>query len=151
MGSSILFIPIDCQLLLIEWTQEEHQVLVYSLSFFTKIFATFGDTIFPFQALEIQSQNVMDLPVNCLQMLTLGIKNIFLFAFQIFNKSEFKCLFFLPNGQFVFIQSEVDVEARILRKGGSVVVTTIEFSLKDTKKLCYTARATFYIMPVASL
>jgi acyl-coenzyme A thioesterase 13 len=51
----------------------------------------------------------------------------------------------------MFMQSEVDVEAQILRKGRSVVVTTIEFRLKDTKKLCYTSRATFYIMPVASL
>ncbi|KAL6611263.1 hypothetical protein ACP70R_039191 [Stipagrostis hirtigluma subsp. patula] len=49
------------------------------------------------------------------------------------------------------LNSEVDVEAHILRKGRSVVVTTIEFRLKDTKKLCYTSRATFYIMPVASL
>ncbi|KAL6843266.1 hypothetical protein ACP4OV_026979 [Aristida adscensionis] len=49
------------------------------------------------------------------------------------------------------LHSEVDVEAQILRKGRSVVVTTIEFRLKDTKKLCYTSRATFYIMPVASL
>ncbi|XP_039806803.1 uncharacterized protein LOC120670714 isoform X2 [Panicum virgatum] len=49
------------------------------------------------------------------------------------------------------VNSEVDVEAQILRKGRSVVVTTIEFRLKDTKKLCYTSRATFYIMPVASL
>ncbi|KAJ1288937.1 hypothetical protein BS78_02G127100 [Paspalum vaginatum] len=47
--------------------------------------------------------------------------------------------------------SEVDVEAQILRKGKSVVVTTIEFRLKDSKKLCYTSRATFYIMPLASL
>ncbi|XP_066399101.1 uncharacterized protein [Miscanthus floridulus] len=47
--------------------------------------------------------------------------------------------------------AEVDVEAQILRKGRSVVVTTIDFRLKDTKKLCYTSRATFYIMPVASL
>ncbi|WVZ63064.1 hypothetical protein U9M48_012731 [Paspalum notatum var. saurae] len=47
--------------------------------------------------------------------------------------------------------SEVDVEAQILRKGRSVVVTTIEFRLKDSKKLCYTSRATFYIMPLASL
>ncbi|NP_001152568.1 thioesterase family protein isoform 2 [Zea mays] len=49
------------------------------------------------------------------------------------------------------LNSEVDVEAQILRKGRSVVVTTIDFRLKDTKKLCYTSRATFYIMPVASL
>ncbi|CAL5065674.1 unnamed protein product [Urochloa decumbens] len=49
------------------------------------------------------------------------------------------------------LHSEVDVEALILRKGRSVVVTTIEFRLKDTKKLCYTSRATFYIMPAASL
>ncbi|GJN37230.1 hypothetical protein PR202_gb26189 [Eleusine coracana subsp. coracana] len=49
------------------------------------------------------------------------------------------------------LDSEVDVEAKILRKGRSVVVTTIEFRLKDTKKLCFTARATFFIMPVASL
>jgi acyl-coenzyme A thioesterase 13 len=51
----------------------------------------------------------------------------------------------------MFMQSEVDVEAKILRKGRSVVVTTIDFTLKDTKKLCYTSRATFYILPAASL
>ncbi|KAG0542802.1 hypothetical protein BDA96_02G135200 [Sorghum bicolor] len=49
------------------------------------------------------------------------------------------------------LNSEVDVEAQILRKGRSVVVTTIDFRLKDTKRLCYTSRATFYIMPMASL
>ncbi|CAN6197693.1 unnamed protein product [Urochloa humidicola] len=49
------------------------------------------------------------------------------------------------------LHSEVEVEAQILRKGRSVVVTTIEFRLKDTKKLCYTSRATFYIIPTASL
>ncbi|RCV10669.1 hypothetical protein SETIT_2G127500v2 [Setaria italica] len=49
------------------------------------------------------------------------------------------------------LNSEVDVEAKILRKGRSVVVTTIDFTLKDTKKLCYTSRATFYILPAASL
>uniref|UniRef100_A0A0E0LK96 Thioesterase domain-containing protein n=1 Tax=Oryza punctata TaxID=4537 RepID=A0A0E0LK96_ORYPU len=49
------------------------------------------------------------------------------------------------------LNSEVEVEAQILRKGRSVVVTTVEFRLKDTKKLCYLSRATFYIMPVASL
>ena len=49
------------------------------------------------------------------------------------------------------LDSEVEVEAQILRKGRSVVVTTVEFRLKDSKKLCYTSRATFYIMPVASL
>uniref|UniRef100_A0A0E0AJC5 Thioesterase domain-containing protein n=1 Tax=Oryza glumipatula TaxID=40148 RepID=A0A0E0AJC5_9ORYZ len=49
------------------------------------------------------------------------------------------------------LNTEVEVEAQILRKGRSVVVTTVEFRLKGTKKLCYTSRATFYIMPVASL
>ncbi|KAG8100000.1 hypothetical protein GUJ93_ZPchr0013g35919 [Zizania palustris] len=49
------------------------------------------------------------------------------------------------------LNSQVEVEAQILRKGRSVVVTTVEFRLKDTKKLCYTSRATFYVMPVASL
>ncbi|KAF0909610.1 hypothetical protein E2562_039013 [Oryza meyeriana var. granulata] len=49
------------------------------------------------------------------------------------------------------LNSEVEVEAQILRKGRSVVVTTVEFRLKNTKKLCYTSRATFYVMPLASL
>ncbi|EEE67123.1 hypothetical protein OsJ_24149 [Oryza sativa Japonica Group] len=49
------------------------------------------------------------------------------------------------------LNSEVEVEAQILRKGRSVVVTTVEFRLKDTKKLCYSSRATIYIMPVVSL
>ncbi|KAL6639405.1 hypothetical protein ACP70R_023135 [Stipagrostis hirtigluma subsp. patula] len=49
------------------------------------------------------------------------------------------------------VNSEVDIEAQILRKGRSVIVITIEFRLKDIEKLCYTSRATFYIMPVARL
>ncbi|XP_006657673.1 acyl-coenzyme A thioesterase 13-like [Oryza brachyantha] len=49
------------------------------------------------------------------------------------------------------LNSEVEVEAQILRKGRSVVVTAVEFKLKGTKKLCYSSRATFYILPVASL
>ncbi|XP_040382330.1 acyl-coenzyme A thioesterase 13-like [Oryza brachyantha] len=49
------------------------------------------------------------------------------------------------------LNSEMEVEAQILRKGRSVVVTTVEFRLKETKKLCYLSRATFYIMPVSSL
>ncbi|XP_051215967.1 uncharacterized protein [Lolium perenne] len=49
------------------------------------------------------------------------------------------------------LDTEVEVEGQILRKGRSVVVTTVEFRLKDSKKLCYTSRATFYIMPLASL
>ena len=64
---------------------------------------------------------------------------------------DLKCVFPDAHVLFLLIQSEVEVEAQILRKGRSVVVTTVEFRLKGTNKLCYTSRATFYIMPVASL
>ncbi|KAH0465387.1 hypothetical protein IEQ34_005490 [Dendrobium chrysotoxum] len=49
------------------------------------------------------------------------------------------------------LDTEVEVEGSILRQGRSVVVTNIEFRIKESKKLAYTARATYYIMPAASL
>ncbi|XP_020673046.1 uncharacterized protein LOC110092727 isoform X2 [Dendrobium catenatum] len=49
------------------------------------------------------------------------------------------------------LDTEVEVEGSILRQGRSVVVTNIDFRIKESKKLAYTARATYYIMPAASL
>ncbi|KAL0923651.1 hypothetical protein M5K25_007716 [Dendrobium thyrsiflorum] len=49
------------------------------------------------------------------------------------------------------LDTEVEVEGSIVRQGRSVVVTNIDFRIKESKKLAYTARATYYIMPAASL
>ncbi|XP_078167700.1 thioesterase superfamily protein isoform X1 [Carex rostrata] len=49
------------------------------------------------------------------------------------------------------IDEKVEVEASILRQGRRVIVTSVDFRIKTTKKLLYTSRTTVYIMPVASL
>ena len=51
----------------------------------------------------------------------------------------------------LYLQEVVEVDSSVLRQGRSVVVTKIEFRLKETQKLLYTSRATFYVTPVASL
>ncbi|KAK6920177.1 Thioesterase domain [Dillenia turbinata] len=47
--------------------------------------------------------------------------------------------------------AEVIVEASIVRRGRNLTVISVEFRLKGTTKLVYTARVTFYHMPVAKL
>ncbi|XP_008799555.1 acyl-coenzyme A thioesterase 13 [Phoenix dactylifera] len=49
------------------------------------------------------------------------------------------------------LDEEVEVDGCMLRQGRSVVVTSVEFKRKKTGKLYYASRATFYVMPVASL
>ncbi|KAJ0582285.1 putative Thioesterase domain, HotDog domain superfamily, acyl-coenzyme A thioesterase 13 [Helianthus annuus] len=48
-------------------------------------------------------------------------------------------------------QAEVIVDASIVRSGRNLTVVAIEFKLKDSERLNYLCRATFYNMPVASL
>ncbi|PWA91559.1 Phenylacetic acid degradation-related domain-containing protein [Artemisia annua] len=48
-------------------------------------------------------------------------------------------------------QAEVIVDASVVRSGRNLTVVAIEFKLKDTERLTYMCRATFYNMPVASL
>ncbi|KAL8095533.1 uncharacterized protein LOC141693699 [Apium graveolens] len=47
--------------------------------------------------------------------------------------------------------SEVVVDASVVRSGRNLTVVAVEFKLKESDKLVYTSRATFYNMPVASL
>ncbi|PKA54170.1 hypothetical protein AXF42_Ash000003 [Apostasia shenzhenica] len=49
------------------------------------------------------------------------------------------------------VDTEVEVTGYILRQGRSVVVTNVDFRSKETGKMAYTSRETFYIMPAASL
>ncbi|KAK8963366.1 hypothetical protein KSP40_PGU004295 [Platanthera guangdongensis] len=56
-----------------------------------------------------------------------------------------------PAPPFLRCAAEIEVEGCILRKGRSVIVTCINFRIKESKKLAYTARSTYYVMPVASL
>ncbi|KAF5195722.1 Thioesterase superfamily protein, partial [Thalictrum thalictroides] len=51
----------------------------------------------------------------------------------------------------VQVNAELEVGGLILRQGRNVTVTSVEFRIKETKKLVYTARATFYNVPVANL
>ncbi|KAM3397664.1 acyl-coenzyme A thioesterase 13 isoform X1 [Capsicum galapagoense] len=47
--------------------------------------------------------------------------------------------------------AEVIVNASIVRSGRNLTVVAMDFRLKDSEKLSYISRATFYHMPVASL
>lgn len=50
-----------------------------------------------------------------------------------------------------YLQAEVIVDGSIVRSGRNLTVIAQEFKLKKTGKLIYTARATFYHMPVSKL
>ncbi|KAL5727578.1 hypothetical protein ACHQM5_000760 [Ranunculus cassubicifolius] len=47
--------------------------------------------------------------------------------------------------------AEVEVKGFLVRQGRNLTVAAVEFRSKDTNKLIYTARATFYNLPLASL
>ncbi|XP_055817416.1 uncharacterized protein LOC129886660 [Solanum dulcamara] len=47
--------------------------------------------------------------------------------------------------------AEVVVDGSILRSGRNITVVAVDFRLKDSSKLVYTSKATFYHMPIASL
>ncbi|KAL1809345.1 hypothetical protein ACET3Z_026335 [Daucus carota] len=47
--------------------------------------------------------------------------------------------------------AEVKVDASVVRSGRNLTVVAVEFRMKESEKLVYTSRATFYNMPVASL
>eukprot|EP00262_Sarcandra_glabra_P007259 TRINITY_DN19945_c0_g1_i1.p1 TRINITY_DN19945_c0_g1~~TRINITY_DN19945_c0_g1_i1.p1 ORF type:complete len:170 (+),score=15.69 TRINITY_DN19945_c0_g1_i1:69-578(+) len=49
------------------------------------------------------------------------------------------------------LNAQVEVDGCVLRHGRTVVVTSVEFRVKETRKLVYVARATFYNMPSAKL
>ncbi|XP_010544705.1 PREDICTED: acyl-coenzyme A thioesterase 13 isoform X2 [Tarenaya hassleriana] len=49
------------------------------------------------------------------------------------------------------LTSEVVVEGSLVRSGRNLTVVTVEFKIKDTKKLAYIARATFYNLPTSKL
>ena len=51
----------------------------------------------------------------------------------------------------MYEQSEVMVDASVVRSGRNLTVVAIEFKLKDTERLTSLCRATFYNMPLASL
>lgn len=67
------------------------------------------------------------------------------------------CLFILFPFQipvmfyFFCIQAEVIVDGSVVRSGKNLTVVAVEFKLKKTGQVVYTARATFYNMPIAKL
>jgi acyl-coenzyme A thioesterase 13 len=52
---------------------------------------------------------------------------------------------------FMHVQEEVIVDGSVVRSGRNLSVVAVEFKLEKTGQLIYTARATFYHMPVAKL
>jgi len=65
---------------------------------------------------------------------------LFFFLFQIPARFYFFC-----------IQEEVIVDGSVGRSERNLTVVAVEFKLKKTGRLFYTARATFYNMPFAKL
>lgn len=61
----------------------------------------------------------------------------------------FISFFSLCNG--TYLQAEVIVDASVVRSGRNLSVIALEFKLKKTGDLIYTARATFYHMPASKL
>ncbi|KAI3841814.1 hypothetical protein MKX03_002063 [Papaver bracteatum] len=49
------------------------------------------------------------------------------------------------------INVELEIDGRIIRSGRNVTTTSVEFRVKGTKKLVYTANAIFFTAPVAKL
>ncbi|KAF3441292.1 hypothetical protein FNV43_RR15205 [Rhamnella rubrinervis] len=49
------------------------------------------------------------------------------------------------------MDAAVIVDGHVVRSGRNLTVVTVDFKLKETEKLVYVARATFYNMPVAKL
>ncbi|KAG2720241.1 hypothetical protein I3843_02G020900 [Carya illinoinensis] len=47
--------------------------------------------------------------------------------------------------------AEVIVDGTVVRSGRNLTVVAVEFKLKETEQLVYTARATFYNMPLSKL
>ncbi|PWA85664.1 acyl-coenzyme A thioesterase 13 [Artemisia annua] len=47
--------------------------------------------------------------------------------------------------------AEVTVNVYVVRSGRNLIVVAIEFKLKDSERLAYLCRATFYNTPVARL
>ena len=59
--------------------------------------------------------------------------------------------FFFEMGTVLHSQTELKVDASVVRSGRNLTVIAVEFKIRDSEKLVYTSRATFYNMPVASL
>eukprot|EP00268_Persea_americana_P020614 TRINITY_DN20747_c0_g2_i2.p3 TRINITY_DN20747_c0_g2~~TRINITY_DN20747_c0_g2_i2.p3 ORF type:complete len:175 (-),score=31.76 TRINITY_DN20747_c0_g2_i2:1591-2115(-) len=49
------------------------------------------------------------------------------------------------------LKEELQVDGVVIRHGRSIIVTSVEFRIKQTRKLIYSIRATFYSIPVAHL
>jgi len=50
-----------------------------------------------------------------------------------------------------FLQSELLVEGTVVRTGRNLSVVTVEFKIKETMKVTYLSRATFYHSPISKL
>ncbi|RWR87622.1 acyl-coenzyme A thioesterase 13 [Cinnamomum micranthum f. kanehirae] len=49
------------------------------------------------------------------------------------------------------LKEELQVDGVVIRHGRSIIVTSVEFRIKQTRKLIYSVRATFYSIPAAHL
>ena len=75
------------------------------------------------------------------------LSSIFFFFFFFLHLSKFD----FKMSLFLHIQAELRVDAFVIRSGRNVTVIGVEFKMRETSKLLYTAHATFYTMPKAKL
>ena len=77
--------------------------------------------------------------------------SIFLLLSNCYNFSLFPFTNLLWDGTVFYMQTEVIVDCSVVRTGRNLTVVAMEFKVKKTGKLAYTARSTFFNMPVAKL
>lgn len=46
---------------------------------------------------------------------------------------------------------ELEIEGCVARSGRNITTTSVDFRIKESRKMVYTARATFYATPVSNL
>jgi len=61
-------------------------------------------------------------------------------------KSFGKCIF-----HFTLMQEEVLANASVVKSGRNLTAVAVEFKLKKSGNMAYSARVTFYNMPLSSL
>ena len=57
----------------------------------------------------------------------------------------------LCDGTVFYMQADVTIDCSVVRSGRNLTVVAMEFKVKKTGQLAYTARAIFYNMPIAKI
>ncbi|KAI3865340.1 hypothetical protein MKW92_016199 [Papaver armeniacum] len=49
------------------------------------------------------------------------------------------------------VNVELEIDGRVARSGRNITTTSVDFRIKESRKMVYTARATFYATPISNL